>query len=1129
MSVPGQRREREGEALDPTCEDVCSATVSDTGDASDSALTGSAAPDDLPVVDANRYLIAREQARGGLGRILAAHDRRLGRDVAIKELLHDSGAASRRFAREAQLTARLQHPAIVPVYEAGRWPAGKMFYSMKMVTGSSLKELIAARPTLDERLALLPSLTAVTEAIAYAHSQRIIHRDLKPSNVMVGEFGETVVIDWGLAKDLSEPTSRDDELTAGPYRSNDSDHTAAGTVLGTPSFMAPEQARGEEVDARADVYALGAMLYQLLAGRPAYVGDSPADVLRQVLAGLPKPIDVVEPGVPRDLAAIVAKAMTRKRADRYESAKSLAEELRRFQTGQLVGAHRYSRGELARRWLRRNRAPVVVATILVTILVLAVVVSVRRIVVERDTARRERALAEQRAFALTLTQAKTSLETDPTATIAWLKRYPGDGPEIATATKIAADAVSRGVARAIMHTASNATAMAVSPGGSTIVTGGDDKALQLFDVASATPRATLPFTAQPYHVAWAPDGGRFAAGGGNGALAVWSAADLSRKELVGHRAPIVEIRFSPDGRSLLTLDETSTAWTWDLIGGTTRHLSFAKLPPTSYAIWLHDGTPLQLVARGRTVEVWNVQTGARRRVLAHDGVVDDVVAALAADVAITWTDRRLYAWNVATGALVASTATRGRPVGVRVSADGKHIAHWYDDRTIAVWDIGDERVRSMQLRERLFTVAFSADGALLAAGSNGGIVTLWDLDADAAQTLVGHRDLITRLDFVSTRGGTILLSAGDSDRTIREWPVVRGTRRVLRGHPDLVDHVSVSSDGQHIATASSDGVRVWSVVGGEDSAFAEGTSPTQETAFSPDSRRLAWARWDGAAHWVDLASGRGGLLQHGEPVQHVEWLAGGAELATATEPGTVSVWSIANGRQIVLGHHDGEVTMLERSPDGERLLSSGVDGTVRLWNLATHQMRIVGRHSGAVDRAYFLPDGRFVVSASHDGTLRLWDLTTGASRVERRPGAEWLSLAVSPVGGWVAAGARDGTLALWQPTLSAPPRYWHGHDAVARNVAFAPDGSLLASVSFDRTVRLWKPASGDLAQLRGHEGAVISLAFTPDGKQLATASGDATTRVWSVDAAHFLSPAHLSSALNEISSVVVEERVARDP
>jgi tetratricopeptide (TPR) repeat protein len=357
----------------------------------------------LPEVSPSVYRIEGEFARGGMGRILLARDRRLDRPVALKELLADAGGGTRgRFVREALVTARLQHPAIVPVYEAGRWPGGMPFYVMKLVEGRSLDALIRAGGDLAARLALLPHLIAVAEAVAYAHGQRVIHRDLKPANVLVGAFGETVVVDWGLARLIGE----DDAASAGNAGRGGGARadggTVDGTVLGTPQFMAPEQARGEPVDERADVYALGAMLYFLLAGAPPHAGKSAEEALASAAAAAPEPVERREPLAPPDLVAIVRKAMAPAATDRYPSARELAADLRRFQTGQLVSAYRYSTRELLRRFVRRHRTAVLVTSALAAALVLAVVLGflgVRRQAriagAQRDVAQREAAKAER--------------------------------------------------------------------------------------------------------------------------------------------------------------------------------------------------------------------------------------------------------------------------------------------------------------------------------------------------------------------------------------------------------------------------------------------------------------------------------------------------------------------------------------------------------------------------------------------------------------------------------------------------------------------------------------------------------------------------------------------------------------
>jgi tetratricopeptide (TPR) repeat protein len=367
--------------------------------ASDARLPPLALPALAPV-SRDRYTIEREIARGGMGRILRAWDAAHRRRVALKVLLRSGAEASWRFAREVAITAQLQHPSIIPLYEAGRWTDGEPFFAMKLVEGTPLSVAIEQTTSLKERLAFVPNLIAALDALAYAHAQGIVHRDLKPANVLLGAYGETVVIDWGLAKAVDARAQH-----CGVAHGLDAvraDATAAGYALGTPSYMPPEQARGEPIDMRADVYALGAMLYHLLAGTSPYEGTSSREVLAQLLAGPPVPLGVRVPALAPDLAAIVDKAMEREPSGRYPSAEPMAADLKHFAAGQLVSAHTYSVPERARRWVAKRRAAVATATAFFVALLFTGVVSVRRVVRERNRADAAKTVAErERSTAVT--------------------------------------------------------------------------------------------------------------------------------------------------------------------------------------------------------------------------------------------------------------------------------------------------------------------------------------------------------------------------------------------------------------------------------------------------------------------------------------------------------------------------------------------------------------------------------------------------------------------------------------------------------------------------------------------------------------------------------------------------------
>lgn len=352
-----------------------------------------------------RYVDFVEFARGGFGRVWRAFDTQLGREVALKELApRMPGGAPRetptaqiapRFLREARITSQLEHPSIVPVYEVGRRQDGRLYYTMKLVRGRTLAEAIHQAKSLKERLALLPHYVDLCQAVAYAHSRGVIHRDLKPSNVMVGEFGETVVLDWGLAKPRhadseGEPAAPTRETPWG-LRMEEAPplgFTTDGEAVGTPAYMPPEQARGEldRIDERSDVYSLGVVLFELLTARLPFEGSNVYDMLRQVAEGTAPDVAKIQEDAPRELCAICQRAVARAQDDRYPTAKELAEDIARFQSGALVSAHVYGFREYLRRFVRRYWPQLALASAAAVIVACVAVYSYLAVVRERNRA-----------------------------------------------------------------------------------------------------------------------------------------------------------------------------------------------------------------------------------------------------------------------------------------------------------------------------------------------------------------------------------------------------------------------------------------------------------------------------------------------------------------------------------------------------------------------------------------------------------------------------------------------------------------------------------------------------------------------------------------------------------------------
>jgi len=1027
------------------------------------APTSDRNPDARPRLrDRERYQILGEHGRGGLGRVSRAYDHDLGRDIAIKELISRGDLGELRFQREALITARLEHPGIVPVYEAGRWTDGTPFYAMKLVSGRSLRDLIGERSTVEERIGLLHHVIAVADAIAYAHGRNIIHRDLKPANVIVGDFGETIVIDWGLAKDLSVS----DELAPGPSTAtvNRGDGlTVTGSVLGTPAYMAPEQERGEYVDQRADVFAIGAMLWELCALQKAPPTD-PRVRHRMLRRG----------GIDKDLATIIDKALAPDPEHRYADAGALAADLKAFKSGARIAARSYSLFGMLAHWTRRHRALAISVTAVVAVALVGSVFYIRTIATERDRADAaltrveasnnnlavERAVAIEQRNALVLAQATAALDSDPTRALEWLKSYPTDGADWDRVQVIAADAQSRGVARHIVPTMS--MTISISPDGKTLLTGGPFDLVQVWDLATGARLRSLSFNGPVTAARIAPDGKTIAIGGRGGDLVLWNPTTDTRTLLGTLESGALHVAFSPDGKTLVSASLNAVVL-WDLTS-LRRTWSTTPSQPIRVLAMAPRGDTLAFATSDGALHVWDVAHTRGRDLRGHVGVIN----------------------------------------AIAFSADGKWIVTGGRDHSVRLWDLAAGSGRILGSHDGVVrAVSFSpTNPTLVASGGADQKVRLWSVVGNGNRVFSGHTDMVNDVRF--SPDGQMLASVAP-DRQVRVWDVATGDSRLLGGHRGDLGEVIFTPDGSTLVSSGYDeGTRIWSLTPPPGRVLGRHEFEALQAVFSPTGRFVASSGSDRTARLWDLASGGERTLPGSEysavfAATGVVFSASG-ELLASVGDNAVHLWNLDTGEVRGFVAADTLLRKVAIAPDGSLLAAAGSDGNVRLWNVKSSRLIVLEGHRGEVTTLAFLPRGDRLISGATDGTIRLWDLSSSpiSGQVLGTHGATIAQLVVAPGGDLIASGSRDGMIHLWNLS-SHTDRILAGHTGSISGLSFSRDGRQLASASADKTARVWDVASGDARVLRGHDDGVRAVAFAPDGKTLATGANDQTVCLWNLE------------------------------
>ena len=1060
-----------------------------------------------------RYQVTGEVARGGMGVILRVRDKGFRRDLAMKvlpkdEIERDTEYDSRtsRFLEEAQVTGQLEHPGVVPVHEVGLDDERQLYFTMRLVKGKTFGEVIKLSRAGEEgwtTTRALGVLLKVCETMAFAHDKGVVHRDLKPDNVMVGRFGETYVMDWGLArvtgrKQRADPDVAMRSILTTARKDSDSSQgsstdTLEGDVVGTPAYMPPEQARGEleRLGPRSDVYSLGAMLYHLLAGEAPYAAErGPARVLAALLEGPPDALEGKAGDASAELLAICQKAMAREPEARYESMLAFADDLHAYLDDRVVRAYRTGAVIELTKWVRRNRG---LAASLVLALGLALaglggvsyVQTRARGEVEAKNLEVEAKNVELEATNLALETARTEIAAARDRAVegereALWQSYVGNlGAALASLESGGASEARRRLA---------ACAEELRGWEWRYLNERADGSLRTLD---GIPTFVYALDVHPSDsIVAAAGGGLGDAGVPDHGIRLWDyeSGELLRV-LEGHTTAVMSLAFSPGGDALVSADIRGSLRLWDAEGGEV--IATTESGFGGNVDYHPDGRRIavaSLVPMGQTA-------GMLRRVALWDGY-----------------EQRVLQENLSIEA--HSNAVRFSPDGSLLALAGQDgRIRLLDSETlepVRVIEAGaesraDDQARTDGMRgPGVFDVAFSPDGERLASGSIDGFVRTFDVETGKRLGFFrGHTGKVLSVAW-HPRGPWI--ASSDDGGMIRFWDAETAIPLdVLRGHDGDVFMLGFSQLGDRLLSSSFDTtVRAWDGQPGANDTSVTSLSmnwiPPFESAFSPDGERIAWRRDWRQLRITDVRTGEDLATLWGEwgerdVYSDLRFSPSGERLHTQDVMGNLRTWDGRTGQHLAVVETGLIGPSARFDPACERVVVS----SDKLYALDVASGEVLwAENSEQATTIDFTPDGRRLAVGILAGRLALRDSESGELLWYREHPGRVMGVVVDPAGEWIATttfNAWDDSIFLFDLESGEPIDTFVGH-AQPIHLSVAPDSSRIVSGNWDGTLSMWSPARGEVFTLPAHSTIVADVAFSDDGTVVASLGTDGRARLW---------------------------------